>query len=212
MDSIASTSLMWDLDRAAFALSCKAAALLTRIGALVVPYVACNFSSTSVNHPDFLDFLDATVHDAGVDPAQISIELTESAAFDAGARGTASLAQLCDRGFKLALDDFGTGYSSLAHIRDLPISSIKVDRSFITRLGDNTDERSIAEAVVNLARDLELTVVAEGVETPEQLRNAKALGFSTIQGWHYARALPLAECLQNWAETMAGSNPTELAE
>ena len=199
LEAISHTGLMWDLDRAAFALSCQAAALFARVSPDLPPYVACNFSSVSVNHPDFVDFLDATVASAEVDPRQISIELTESAAFGAGERGLAALVAVGDRGFQIALDDFGTGYSSLSHIRDLPISSIKVDRSFIIRLSDGLNERSITEAVVRIAGDLSIGVVAEGVETSDQLRQVQSLGFSTIQGWYYSRALPLADCLQLWA-------------
>ena len=206
LSGVEGTSLMWDLDRAAFELSCQAAALFARVAPELPPYVACNFSSVSVNHPDFVDFLDATVANARVDPAQISIELTESAAFDAGERGLAALVAVGDRGFRIALDDFGTGYSSLAHIRDLPISSIKVDRSFIIRLAEGSNERSITEAVVRLAADLKIGVVAEGVETSDQLEQAQSLGFSTIQGWYFSRAVPLAECLQVWAN----SKPAEV--
>lgn len=198
LDGVHGTSLMWDLDRAAFALSCEAAASFAQVAPDRLPYVACNFSSVSVNHPGFVDFLDATVASAGVEPSKIAIELTESAAFDAGKRGLAALVAVADRGFRVALDDFGTGYSSLSHIRDLPITEIKVDRSFIVRLGVGCSERSIAEAVVRIADDLEIGVVAEGVETFEQLEQARSIGFSTIQGWYYSRAVPLAECLDPW--------------
>ncbi len=198
MSGIEGTALMWDLDRAAFRLSCEAAAMFARLAPDRPPYVACNFSSVSVNHPGFLEFIDSTVAGAKVDPNQISIELTESAAFDAGERGLASLMAVVDRGFRVALDDFGTGYSSLSHIRDLPISSIKVDRSFVVRLSEGSNERSITEAVLRLAEDLRISVVAEGVETSDQLEQARSLGFSTIQGWYYSRAIPLPDCLQAW--------------
>lgn len=204
LEGIASSALVWELDQAAFELSCRAANALASIHPGSVPYIACNFSSTSVSHPDFLSFLTATTTEASVSPTNISIELTESAAFDADAKGVDMLTVLRERGFRLALDDFGTGYSSLAHIRDLPISSIKVDRSFIGRLGQGGNEHSISEAVVGLARDLDIDVVAEGVETLEQLQLARALGFTTIQGWHYAPAQPLAECLQHWASAVDG--------
>ena len=199
LSGVDGTSLMWEFDQAAFELSCQAAALFSRVDADVSPYVACNFSPVSVQHPDFVDFLEATIVGAGVDPAKICIELTESAAFDAGQRGLTALAAVGARGFRIALDDFGTGYSSLAHIRDLPISSIKVDRSFVVRLGQGTNERTITEAVVRLAEDLEVDIVAEGVETQLQLDQVRSLGFSTIQGWYYARAMPLAECLHHWS-------------
>jgi len=200
MGGIEGTALMWDLDRASFELSCEAASLLAKVRPGRPPYVACNFSPVSINHPDFIEFLDAAVDRLEVDPTQISIELTESAAFDAGERGTGALTAASERGFRIALDDFGTGYSSLSHIRDLPISSIKVDRSFVIMLAEGSDERSISEAVVSIAADLGIGVVAEGVETVAQLEQARALGFSTIQGWYYSRPVPLVECLHSWAD------------
>ena len=142
--------------------------------------------------------LQYVVESTGVDPAQVSIELTESAAFDVAARGTSQFDDMVNLGFKLALDDFGTGYSSLSHLRDLPISSLKVDRSFITNFQASPSERSIAGAIVKLAHDLNFDVVAEGVETAEHLRCARELGFPTIQGWYYSPALSLDEAIEDW--------------
>jgi len=201
LDAISGTPLVWELDRAAFELSCQAATLLARIDPKRTPYIACNFGAISINHPDFVAFVVDTVERAGIAPAHICLELTESAAFDGSGRGAIALEDLGSRGFQLALDDFGTGYSSLSHMRDLPITSIKVDRSFISRLGLGANEHSIAGAIAQLAGELAIGVVAEGVETSDQLRHAQDLGFHTIQGFYYSRAIPLTECLQNWAET-----------
>lgn len=211
IENVSSTSLMWELDCAAFELSCQAAALLSRIDRNRKPVISCNFSPVSVNHSEFLPMLRNTVDKAGVDPSQISIELTEVAAFDVGARRANALENLVELGFGLALDDFGTGYSSLAHLRDLPISSLKVDKSFATKLSRGDSERSIAEAIVNVARQLDIDVVAEGVETADQLRNARELGFQIIQGWYYARAMPLASAIQNWTEAGWTDDPIQQA-
>lgn len=208
LEAVSHTGLMWDLDRIAFELSCDAAHLLATIDPARPPYVACNFSSVSLTHPDFLTFILATTEAAKVTPNQICIEVTESAAFDGGGRSAAALHELKDRGYQLALDDFGTGYSSLAHLRDLPITTVKVDRSFVEQLGTNTSERAIAEAVVTLARDLSLGVVAEGVETMEQAKQVKDMGFETIQGWHYSRALPIDRCLEHWRASTALAETT----
>ena len=131
-------------------------------------------------------------------PDQMCVEVTESAAFESGGRSADALNELQQRGYRLALDDFGTGYSSLAHLRDLPITSVKVDRSFVAQLGAHSSERAIAEAVVTLAHDLGLGIVAEGVETIEQARQVKDMGFQTSQGWHYSKALPIDRCLEHW--------------
>lgn len=203
LDAISHTGLMWDLDRVAFELSCDGARLLTKIDPARAPYVACNFSSVSLTHPDFVPFIVATTEAADVATRQICVEVTESAAFDTGGRIGGALHELKRLGYQLALDDFGTGYSSLAHLRDLPITSVKVDRSFVEQLSTHSSERAIAEAVVTLARDLDLGVVAEGVETLEQMEQVKAMGFETIQGWHYSRALPIDRCLEHWRDAMA---------
>ncbi len=211
IEAISNTGLMWDLDRAAFLQSCQAAEMLARINPEAPPHIACNFSSVSLTHPKFVGFVCDTVETTGVNPAQITIEITESAAFDAGVDSLTTLNELNQLGFRLSLDDFGTGYSSLAHLRDLPISTVKVDRSFITKLGNNDSERAIAEAVVSLANDLHLSVVAEGVETEEHLSHVRTLGFGVVQGWHYAPALSLSDCLQDWTDISSDdveSSPT----
>ena len=93
------------------------------------------------------------------------------------------------------LDDFGTGYSSLSHLRDIPLAEVKVDRSFVAAAGAASPERAIAEAVVDLAHGLGVAVVAEGVETEQQLSWARATGFDVIQGWYYSPARGLDEIL-----------------
>ncbi len=208
LDAVANTGLMWELDQRAFELSCRAASVLACLDTTAAPYIACNFSPVSLGRPDFAEFVLATIAETGVEPSQLRIELTETAAFTAGAQRDATLRSLCEHGIRLALDDFGTGYSSLAHLRDLPISTVKVDRSFIARLTDRESERSITEAVVALARDLDLDVVAEGVETAEQLELAREIGIDTIQGWHFSPALPLDKCVENWRTTIDATRTT----
>ncbi len=195
MDAVTSTGLIWDLDRAAFSLSCQAAAIMADLEPDDPPTIACNFSSFSLTQPGFVDTVIETATSHDIDFGQICIEITESAAFEGGASTLDSLMTLSAAGFQLALDDFGTGYSSLAHLRDLPISSVKVDKSFVSKLSHGHSERAIADAVVTLAHDLGLGVVAEGVETKEHLEQVRELGFNTVQGWHYAAAMPLSEAL-----------------
>ena len=160
--------------------------------------MSCNFSALSIVQASFASVLLDTLKRHDVRPADICIEITESTAFEAGELATSALRSLHELGFTLALDDFGTGYSSLAHLRDLPLTTVKVDRSFISRLERGTTERVITEAVVHLARTLNLSVIAEGVETIEQLRQARALGFRFIQGFYYSQARPLSELLAEW--------------
>ncbi len=202
LDSISSSGMIWELDQRAFQLSCEAAALLQRIIPADTPVIGCNFSPLSIVQPGFTAFIERTVARAGVEPANICVEITETAAFAGGRQSLEAVTTLHRAGFKIALDDFGTGYSSLSHLRDLPLDSVKMDRSFVARFTEDGPERAIAEAVVGLAGDLGLGVVAEGVETHEQLVVARGLGFRTIQGWHYDRAMPLDELLHRWVGTL----------
>ncbi len=199
LETISETYRMWELDQIAFSKACHGAALLEKLAPFDPPYVACNFSPVSIAQPDFVSVVTETVQAAKLRPSQICIEITESAAFDAGPMGLQSLTALADAGFPLSLDDFGTGYSSLAHLRDLPISSVKVDRSFVAKLTQSASERAIVAAIVTLAHDLGLRVVAEGVETLEQAQLTSQLGFETLQGWYFAPALTLTECINDWA-------------
>jgi diguanylate cyclase (GGDEF)-like protein/PAS domain S-box-containing protein len=196
LDAAISSRLICELDRKAFALSCQAVSALRHRRPDRPIVMSCNFAALSIVQSNFVrDVLD-TVERHGIQAADICIEITESTAFEAGDVAITALQELRGLGFLLALDDFGTGYSSLAHLRDLPLASVKVDRSFITRLGRGTSERVITEAVVNLAATLDLSVVAEGVETQEQLHQVRELGFRIVQGDYYSPALPLSEAME----------------
>ncbi|MEM8745899.1 MAG: EAL domain-containing protein [Actinomycetota bacterium] len=203
LDAIASTSIMWDLDRVTFAWSCRAAVRFCELSPDDPPSVACNFSPVSITHPEFLTMLDDTIAEEGADPRQMTVELTESAAFESSRHGGV-LEEVRRRGLRLSLDDFGTGYSSLAHLRDLPLNTVKIDRSFVVRLQEDRVERSITDAVVSLARELDVATVAEGVETAEQLEEVRTLGFDTVQGWYHSAAVPLEGALDDWRNTLAG--------
>jgi diguanylate cyclase (GGDEF)-like protein/PAS domain S-box-containing protein len=187
--------LMYALDSAAFDQSCAAAAELALMMPDLPPYVACNLSATTLSHPGLIDMVVNTTTRHLVQSSQICLEVTESAAFSSGPIAFDNLTILHGSGFKVALDDFGTGYSSLVHLRDLPIDTVKVDRSFVSRLADHGSERAIVAAITTLARNLGLGVVAEGVETAEDLVHAEEIGFDTMQGWYYSKAVPLGEVL-----------------
>lgn len=127
---------------------------------------------------------------AGVSPRSIEIEVTESVAMQGDIGILERLRAFHELGFSVAIDDFGTGYSSLARLREMPIDVLKIDRSFITELDSNGDG-AIAETVLDMAHRLGLQVVAEGVETPQQLAWLKARKCSLVQGFHFAQAMPL---------------------
>lgn len=121
------------------------------------------------------------------------VEITESAVMEDLDIAVGRLDQLARLGVKLALDDFGTGYSSLGYLKRLPVDTVKVDQSFVDGLGTDAEDSAIVAAVVNLGHTLALNVVAEGVETEEQLAELVALGCDNAQGFLFAPALPPAE-------------------
>jgi FixJ family two-component response regulator len=120
----------------------------------------------------------------------LELEITESAAMQNTEACIATLKELKALGVHLALDDFGTGYSSLSYLKRLPVDTVKIDRSFITDLATNPDDASIAQAIINMAHNLGLKVVAEGVETLPQLAFLGAHGCDCMQGYYFSRALP----------------------
>lgn len=154
-------------------------------GGCTVPPVAINVSPVQLRYPGLVERLAHACDRAGVDRRLIEIEITESVFvgdIDA-ARGL--LQQVKAAGFKLTLDDFGTGYSSFSYIAMLPFDAIKVDRSFVSRLGENLKAASVLKAVIALAKELGLELVAEGVETEAQAAWLRTAGAEVAQGYHF---------------------------
>ncbi len=200
LDAALASGLARELDAKAFDLSCRAAALIRSRHPDTTLLMACNFSAATLLQPNIVGAVLDVIAAHGLDPSDICIEITESTAFDAGPATIAALEELHGAGVLLALDDFGTGYSSLSHLRDLPLAKVKVDRSFISRLDSNGSERAISAAIVDLASSMGLDVVAEGVETREQLEHARSIGFRRIQGFWYSPARSLDEVLDVLAD------------
>ncbi len=160
---------------------------------LPVPRVAVNLSPRQFDDPDLADHIEGIITAAGADKAWLELEITESAAMQQPERAIQILRQLRQRGLQVAMDDFGTGHSSLAMLCTLPLNVLKLDRSFVQQLPDSETDAAVAGAVVSLARQLRLAVVAEGVETPGQQQFLADLGCDMLQGYLYARPLPAAE-------------------
>ena len=130
---------------------------------------------------------EAELRDAGLAPTQLSLELTESALIDANPNTEQSLQKLWELGVRIGLDDFGTGFSSLAYLKRFPISFLKVDRSFVDGLGTDENDSAIVRATIALAHGLGQLVVAEGVETDDQLQLLAELGCDLVQGYLFSR-------------------------
>ena len=154
--------------------------------------IAVNMSARQFRQPDLLSMIQRSVADKGLQPRHIVIELTESAVMSDADRSIEILHQLHRSGFKVAVDDFGTGYSSLNYLKRLPISKLKIDQSFIKDLGVSTKADAIVNAVVQLAHGLDMTVVAEGVETVTQLACLNTFACDQYQGYFYSRPVNAA--------------------
>jgi diguanylate cyclase (GGDEF)-like protein len=149
--------------------------------------------------------INLSVQQHGVDARQLTCEITESVAMDDAAATERALQRLATLGLSLSIDDFGTGYSSLAYLRRLPVSQLKIDRSFIQDLETSADARAIVKAVIELAHALSLQVVAEGVETEGQAEVLRGKRCDKLQGFLFARPMPAAE-LTRWARGHDASN------
>src|SRR5207237_6825959 len=127
---------------------------------------------------------------AGLPPARLTLEITESVLLDDVDRTLATLAALKELGVRLAIDDFGTGYSSLGQLRHLPVDEIKIDRAFVDDVGHAPGASALARTVIALGATLGLRTVAEGVEHPAQVAALAAMGCDVAQGHHFARPMP----------------------
>ncbi|WP_374259767.1 EAL domain-containing protein [Zoogloea sp.] len=159
---------------------------------LPVPVVAVNISALQFRKAGFLERVRQVIADSGALPDRLELELTESALMQPTPEIEAQLATLRAMGIGLALDDFGTGYSSLAYLKRLPLTHLKIDRSFVRDLPGDAEDAAIAAATLSIARDLGLAVIAEGVETEAQRDFLLARQCHVMQGFLFARPLPAA--------------------
>ena len=155
--------------------------------------VAVNVSASQFRHGNLLGILRQAVGDAGLDPRFLEQELTESAVMINPEESAAILQELSSMGVLVSVDDFGTGYSSMSYLRRFPIDNLKIDRGFVKDLMTRADDASIVQAIISLAHSLRLKVVAEGVETPEQLDSLKSMGCDQYQGYHFSPPLSAAD-------------------
>jgi EAL domain-containing protein (putative c-di-GMP-specific phosphodiesterase class I) len=161
--------------------------------------VAVNLSARSLEGPQAAGTLARLLAEAGGTPDRLQLEITETAVARSGAEALACLLALREAGYAVALDDFGVGYSSFARLRDLPVSTLKIDRALVrVRPGDRGGDL-VLQTVVELAERLGLATVGEGVEEPADLERLKAAGCTLAQGYHVAPPMPVEE-LAGWLE------------
>jgi diguanylate cyclase (GGDEF)-like protein len=162
---------------------------------LVAPPVAINLSARQLQQAGLADAIERVVRAAGVDPALLEFELTESMLMADPEAAVAILCRIKALGIRLSVDDFGTGYSSLAYLKRFPLDALKIDRTFVRDLPDDPDDAAITKAVIRLAHSLSLKVVAEGVENIAQLRELEQYDCDEIQGYYISKPRPAADCV-----------------
>ncbi len=159
--------------------------------------IAVNLSARNLFDLHLVDDIAELIHDSGLPPGLLTLELTESTVMSDSQRSLAVLDRLAERGVRLSVDDFGTGYSSLSHLRRLPVSELKIDRSFVATMTANEHDAVIVRTLVELGRNLGLRTVAEGVESREAWDLLEAYGCDDAQGFLLSRPLP-AEQFATW--------------
>jgi EAL domain-containing protein (putative c-di-GMP-specific phosphodiesterase class I) len=152
--------------------------------------VAVNLSAQQFKQKSLVTTVREALAAAELDPAYLELELTESAIMQDAESSIQVLRQLSGLGVRISVDDFGTGYSSLSYLRRLPLDKLKIDRSFIREVAASRDDAEIVRAIVSLAHSLHLKVIAEGVETAEQLAFLQELGCDQYQGFHCSPPVP----------------------
>jgi diguanylate cyclase (GGDEF)-like protein len=180
--------------------ACRQCAAWQRAGQMPLR-VAVNVAASQFRRGDLLEVVRGALQESQLDPRFLEIELTESAVMTNPEDSAAILEQLSRMGVLVSVDDFGTGYSSMSYLRRFPIDKLKIDRSFITDLTTRAEDASIVQAIVSLAHSLRLKVVAEGVETLEQLKFLQSVGCDQYQGYHFSPPLPateFAELVSSW--------------
>jgi diguanylate cyclase (GGDEF)-like protein len=161
-------------------------------GVKVVP-VAVNLSPLQFGQENLATIIARILEETSLDQTYLELELTESAIMENEQEADASLAELRALGMNISIDDFGTGYSSLSRLKSFNLDALKIDKSFVANCGENPDDRAIITAIIAMARSLGLKVVAEGVETEQQLIFLRELGCNEIQGFYFSRPVPPEE-------------------
>jgi diguanylate cyclase (GGDEF)-like protein len=172
--------------------ACVRAAEWTRLSGRA-PFVAVNLSARQFQEGSLVGIVADALADAGLPAEQLELEITESIIMQHTETSVRMLRELEQLGTRLAIDDFGTGYSSLGYLKRFPLSTIKIDRTFIRDVCRDSDDRAIVTAIMAMAKSLDLTVTAEGVERPDQATLLRELGCEQVQGYLYGRPVEAAE-------------------
>ena len=195
------TGLIVPLGRWVIGAACQQLADWDRAGRLASPRhdrlsVWVNMSARQLQEPDFLGTVAAALQSSGIQADRLTLEITESGLMADIDQSAATLHQLRALGVRLAIDDFGTGYSSLSYLERLPVEVLKIDRSFTAAIGNGRDVPVLVRSIVKLGQTLHMEVLAEGIETAEQLARLRAIDCRLGQGFHFSPALPADEVIE----------------
>ncbi|KEF39100.1 EAL domain-containing protein [Schinkia azotoformans MEV2011] len=167
-----------------------------RLAGIKIPKIAVNLSPIQLMNANLLKMTKHIIDKTNIDPTLIGLEITENISLFQKESAIHIITSLKKQGFKILIDDFGKGHSNLSYIQQLPIDSIKIDRSFISDIPQNKNNIALTKAMIAMAHELQLTVVAEGVETKEQLEFLDNHNCDYAQGFYLSRALPSEEIVK----------------
>ena len=152
--------------------------------------VAVNLSPRQFQQPNLVQMVEATLARTGLSPSCLELEITENVVMSSVEEAIETLLELSHLGVQLSMDDFGRGYSSLYYLKRFPMNTLKIDRSFVADIASDSEDASIVNTIISMSRSLNLKVVAEGVETPEQVEFLRSLNCDQMQGYFYSRPVP----------------------
>ena len=170
-------------------------------------HLSINLSAVCLNDPDIVPLINRALNIWGLKPENLMMEVTESATMANPEHSLQTLKNLRRLNIHTSIDDFGTGYSSFAYLKRLPVSELKIDKSFVVNMSTNEEDELIVRSVINLAHNFDLLVTAEGVENEETINQLRALGCDNVQGDYVARPMPrgtLKKWLQDYVQTNSG--------
>ena len=163
--------------------------------------IAINLSAIQLQNDKFEETLKNLITETQINPKFVELEITESILMKDFDNSVKLLTEIRDLGINIALDDFGTGYSSLSYLKQLPINTLKIDKSFIDNIVTNEREKAIVDGIIQLAQKIDLDVIAEGVESKEQIKLLKSMGCNQIQGYYFSKPLPADEIEEKFLKT-----------
>ncbi|KGR81670.1 diguanylate cyclase [Lysinibacillus odysseyi 34hs-1 = NBRC 100172] len=188
------TGLIIPLSEMIFELACESHKQLVDAGYTKVP-IAINVSSIHFQQQNFLESIQHILERNNASAVNFEIEMTERTVMNSASETVSKLVKLKQMGFKLSIDDFGTGYSSLSYLVRFPLDILKIDRSFIQHICSLDDKQAVVDAIIQMSHRLKMKVVAEGVESAQQVELLKEMGCDYIQGYYYSKPLPINELI-----------------